>query len=93
MARLFHSQGYRVDVMMTSVHSSSPEQYCDMQKSVGGQDALGPGAYFGMNLHPYEIVFQKTNRGMDDHLLNLFTDWHMAMNESSWEKCARKRGA
>ncbi|CAN8100388.1 unnamed protein product [Discula destructiva] len=91
MARLIRSQGYVVDVMLTSVHSSNAEVYCNPERAGHQDDHLKPNAYFGSNVHPYEIMFAKANRGIDDNLLTLFTDWHYQMNETSWDKCAKRR--
>lgn len=89
MARLIRSQGYKVDVMLTSVHAYTAKEYCD--KAGPQSDHLIPGNYFGSNVHPYETIFAKANRGIDDGLLNHFTSWHLAMNETSWERCSARR--
>lgn len=85
MARLIRSQGYDVDVMLTSVHSYTPAEYCDKLGPLS--DHLSPNNYFGSNVHPYEVIFAKANRGIDDEFLSHLTDWHYHMNETSWEKC------
>ncbi|PSR88577.1 hypothetical protein BD289DRAFT_482077 [Coniella lustricola] len=85
MARLIRSQGYDVDVMLTSVHSYTPAEYCDKLGPLS--DHLSPNNYFGSNVHPYEVIFAKANRGIDDELLGHLTDWHYQMNDTSWEKC------
>lgn len=77
--------------MLTSVHSSSPAEYCNPDQAGEVDDHLKSGGYFGSNVHPYEIMFAKANRGIDDNLLTLFTNWHYRMpNQTSWEKCSRR---
>lgn len=88
MARLIRSQGYDVDVLMTSYHAMAPDAYC--RQAATQLDTLKNGAYFGSNMHPYEIVFAKANRGIDQGLLEHMTNWHSAMNATSWEKCGRR---
>ncbi|KAF3765025.1 hypothetical protein M406DRAFT_356769 [Cryphonectria parasitica EP155] len=89
MARLIRSQGFEVDVMLTSVHAYTPKEYCEV---LGPQsDHLGAGNYFGSNVHPYELIFAKANRGIDDALLDHLTEWHYTMNDTSWDKCGRDR--
>lgn len=87
MARLIRSQGFKVDVMLTSVHSYTPAEYCD--RAGPQSDHLVQGGYFGSNVHPYEVIFAKANRGIDDGLLSHLTAWHYNMNQTSWDKCAR----
>ena len=41
-----------------------------------GGDPATPGAYFNGDLHPYEIIFIKTNRHLDVNVLNRFTRLH-----------------
>lgn len=92
MSRLIRSQGYEVAVMLTSFQAYSPSEYCaQIGDYWSGVDQLGPGHYFGSNIHPYEVMFAKANRGIDDGLLNHFTNWHYNISESSWEKCSRNR--
>lgn len=90
MARLIRSKGYEVDVMLTSAHSILPADYCDIVGPVN--DHLSNGGYFGSNVHPYELMFAKANRGIDDVLMELLTTWHYNMNETSWDKCGARIG-
>lgn len=88
MARLIRSQGYEVDVMMTAYHAMTPDVYC--QQPATRLDTLKNGGYFGFNMHPYETVFAKANRGIDENLLQHMTSWHYSFNETSWDKCGRR---
>jgi cephalosporin hydroxylase len=47
-----------------------------MAANKGGGDPLVAAGYFGLNIHPYEVIFIKANRGIDDLLLEQLTDWH-----------------
>lgn len=87
MATLIRSQGYKVDVMLTSVHAYTPDEYCEIANWPG--DHLQPGQYYGSNVHPYEIIFAKANRGVEQTMLDLLTAWHYNMNDSSWDRCGK----
>lgn len=87
MARLIRSKGYEVETMITSTHVVAMADYCSMPGA--NWDTLSAGGYFGSNIHPYEVVFAKANRNIDDNLLGHLTNWHNSMNESSWDKCRR----
>jgi hypothetical protein len=82
---IIRDAGYKVDVMMTLFHAF--EDYvgsCD--SSVNG-DFLWDKRYHGTNIHPYETIFLKTNRGIDPVLIERLTNWHNKGNYSSWERC------
>lgn len=88
MATLIRSQGYKVDVMLTSVHAYSAEEYCEIADYPG--DPLQPNQYFGSNVHPYEIIFAKANRGVEQTMLDLLTAWHYNMKkDASWDRCGK----
>ena len=40
-------------------------------------DPLYKNQYFSGNVNIYEIVFVKANRGIDDALIDRYTDWHI----------------
>ncbi|KAK3389307.1 hypothetical protein B0H63DRAFT_96999 [Podospora didyma] len=80
--------GYKVDVMMTSLHSEKgAEEYCKAHPESG--DLLWNNRYFGGNIHPYETVFMKTNRDVEKPLMASLTAWHLKMNISSYDTCGR----
>lgn len=85
---LILSQGYEVDVMMTSFSTEKGiREYC---RSIEGvYDVQYDKHYFGINLHPYETVFYKTNRGIDPTVVDRFTEWQTKRGFSSWELCKR----
>ncbi|RYP50782.1 hypothetical protein DL768_003780 [Monosporascus sp. mg162] len=67
------------------------EGYCESETGIGAGtgDVLFDGAYFGTNVHAYETVFFKANRGIDPHTLDLLAAWHQSghMGNGSWEAC------
>ncbi|RYP21193.1 hypothetical protein DL765_002332 [Monosporascus sp. GIB2] len=84
--------GYEVDAMMAAFHGgSSGWDYCESEAGIGASagDVLFDGAYFGTNVHPYETVFFKANRGIDPRTLDLLSAWHQSghMGNGSWEAC------
>jgi Rhamnan synthesis protein F len=42
----------------------------DINASSNYGDPCYPGTCFGRTLHPYEVIFIKTNRGLNDHAIN-----------------------
>ncbi|KAK0722321.1 hypothetical protein B0T26DRAFT_674041 [Lasiosphaeria miniovina] len=82
---LIRDAGYEVDVMMAAFHASA--NYIDECDSSANGDVLRPGAYFGTDVHPYELVFMKTNRGVNPVQVGRLTEWHLARNLTSWETC------
>lgn len=88
ISSLILSQGFDIDVVMTAPHSApSFDAFCDA--SGRPDDFWYEGGYFGANIHPYETVFMKANRGIDQVLLDRLTEWHLRGNMSSWEACGR----
>lgn len=83
--RLILSQGYEVDALMTAYASAtSPQDYC---KNGQFEDILYDHKYYGSNVHPYETVYIKSNRNIDQVLLDKMTEWHLSWNISSWDSC------
>lgn len=86
ITELIRSQGYEVDVMLTSFHAAKePTTYCEENNNP--DDVLYDGKYFGTTVHPYETVFMKANRGIGDTTLSVLTKWHLARSVSSWDTC------
>ncbi|KAK1717411.1 hypothetical protein CaCOL14_002057 [Colletotrichum acutatum] len=83
---LIMNAGYKVDAMMTALHSEEGvEEYCKAHPESG--DLLWDKKYFGSNIHPYETVFIKANRNVDPSLMSSMTDWHMRMKSNSFDVC------
>lgn len=45
-----------------------------------GGDCYFPNAYFDQNVHPYEVIFFKTNRNVTTSLVHTYTQWHARQN-------------
>ncbi|KAH8900804.1 hypothetical protein GQ53DRAFT_130926 [Thozetella sp. PMI_491] len=84
---LITSQGYGVDVTLSAfdVGSENLTTYCTGEKSEA--DPLVQGSYFGGSIHPYEVVFMKTNRHITEATMDIMTKWHLERSWSSWDAC------
>lgn len=87
-AEMIIEAGYDVDVMMEAYHKSTRFRYDCQAEGVG--DMLHNGHYFGSNIHPYETIFIKANRGIDPKLLGLLTEWHLAEGRKSRDICGSR---
>ncbi|KAI9746570.1 MAG: hypothetical protein M1818_000283 [Claussenomyces sp. TS43310] len=84
-SKIITDAGYKLDLMMTAFHGIDKyAEGCDT--SVPG-DVLYNGHYHGTNVHPYETIFLKTNRGIDPVLMDRLTDWTHGRNYTSWDMC------
>jgi hypothetical protein len=59
----------------------------DFWKSCTDEDWLGPGSYFGSFVHPYETLFMKSHRHIEDTVLDRLTEWHDGWGYSSYDVC------
>jgi len=59
----------------------------DFWKSCTDLDWLLPGGYFGTFVHPYENLFMKSHRGIEDNVLDRLTEWHNGRGYSSYDFC------
>lgn len=83
-SRMIIEKGYELDAMMTSYSSVKPiDKYC---KTFEG-DTQYKDRYFGINLHPYETIFYKTNRDMDPLPVEKLTEWQNNRNYDSRKAC------
>lgn len=83
---LIKAAGYKLDVMMGAYHSSKDyEKECD---TTHNGDVLTDHAYYGTNVHPYETIFLKTNRGIDPDNLKKMTEWENGSQYSSYDYCS-----
>ncbi|KAL8672109.1 MAG: hypothetical protein Q9168_003415 [Polycauliona sp. 1 TL-2023] len=94
MTAVIKKAGYQVDAMMQEFH-----QQDDFSDSCKGGDRLGEGSYpkgqaHGPEsfLHPYETLFFKANRGVQERLMNQLTNWTDAAGYSSYDACRRPSG-
>ncbi|KAL1890610.1 hypothetical protein Sste5346_008126 [Sporothrix stenoceras] len=89
LATLIQNAGYSVDVMMAAFHQeTSLEAYCNATDNKG--DVLNNDDYFGLNLHPYETIFFKTNRKIDPVAIKMLTEWHLKRNVTAQTLCPAK---
>ncbi|OWP01189.1 hypothetical protein B2J93_5469 [Marssonina coronariae] len=80
---LLQTAGFKVNPIMMAYHTS--EKYEEQCGSV--PDLLGPGDYYGMDLHPYDTIFHKTNRGLNELVLERLTSWADQSGYSSYDAC------
>ncbi|KAK6538095.1 hypothetical protein TWF694_010979 [Orbilia ellipsospora] len=78
--------GYQVDALMTAFHTD-----LGYQADCHHDDVNWEGGYFGMNLHPYDTMFLKANRGVAENVLTMFTDWFNKMEYDSHEFCGTRK--
>ena len=80
---LLEAAGYKVDPMMLAYHSSVHYE----TECMGGNDLQGHENYYGMDFHPYDTIFLKTNRGVNPLVLDRFTGWTDTWGYSSHDAC------
>ncbi|ELR02478.1 hypothetical protein GMDG_05527 [Pseudogymnoascus destructans 20631-21] len=51
------------------------------------EDWLGAGSYFGTFVHPYENLFMKSHRKIEDTVLDNLTKWHDGWGYESYDVC------
>lgn len=83
--RVILEAGWKVDVLMSAFHGIKDYGVvCDPQTQ---GDLMWKDKYFGTSVHPYETVFTKTNRDLDNVLLERLTEWHWQSSWRSWDAC------
>ena len=83
---LIKAAGYKLDVMMSAYHKSKNyEQECSSSEN---GDVLWNGKYYGVNVHPYETIFLKSNRDIDPLSLERLTEWTRGRTYSSYKFCS-----
>lgn len=89
--------GYEVDVMTSVYHSRDgddidgdgladghPDNYI---KNCKTDDFFHENAYHGFNIHPYETLFMKSARHMQENLLGNLTEWANGQGYDSRRFC------
>ncbi|KAF3164347.1 hypothetical protein EYR41_001424 [Orbilia oligospora] len=76
--------GYNVTALMTAFRSSE-----DYANTCTHGDIYWDKSYYGITVHPYEVMFQKANRDNDPDVLARFTEWTDGMQYNSWAVCRR----
>ena len=80
---LLEAAGYTIDAMMFASHSS--KNYLEECKNY--PDPLYENSYFGTDLHPFDTIFAKANRGTNQKVVDTLTDWVNGMKYSSYDHC------
>ncbi|TVY45436.1 hypothetical protein LOCC1_G007214 [Lachnellula occidentalis] len=83
---LIQAAGYKVDAMMVAFHKQAEFQ-ASCKDDEAAQDPLYDEQYFGTNLHPFDTVFAKANRGSNAKTLDRLTEWTDGRNYTSYEYC------
>jgi hypothetical protein len=82
---LLRSAGYEIDVLMSAYHGIS--DYENVCTTWMDGDMLSHGHYWGMDIHPFDTIFTKTNRENDPLTLEKMTEWTNRKNYSSSTHC------
>ena len=72
-------KGYNIKCMMLAYKNIDFRKY-RLDRSLNanrrkGGDPLFSGQYYGINLNPFEVIFFKANRHIDDKMLDNYTGW------------------
>jgi hypothetical protein len=76
-----------IEMSSPGANSASLSVPGDFWKSCTDEDWLGPGSYFGTFVHPYENLFMKSHRHIEDTVLDRLTEWHDGWGYSSYDVC------
>lgn len=76
-----------IEVSLPRANPASLSVPGDFWKSCTDEDWLGPGSYFGTFVHPYENLFMKSHRHIEDTVLDRLTEWHNGWGYSSYDVC------
>ncbi|CAG8961595.1 hypothetical protein HYFRA_00006130 [Hymenoscyphus fraxineus] len=81
---LIRAAGYKYDVMMSAFKGTADyEHTCD--PNVG--DLLWDRRYYGINVHPFETIFIKSNRDIDPLVVQRHTEWAAGRGYTSYDHC------
>jgi hypothetical protein len=78
------SKGYEVDVMLSIFQTEKNYKYIDCKNP---DDFLFQDSYFGFNVHPYETLFVKSHRGVEDNMLEKLSAWQDMSGYTSYDTC------
>jgi hypothetical protein len=78
------SKGYEVDVMLSIFQTERNYKYIDCKNP---DDFLFQDSYFGFNVHPYETLFVKSHRGVEDNMLEKLSAWQDMSGYTSYDVC------
>jgi hypothetical protein len=84
---MIRASGYEVSAMMSAYHSQSREKYESICEKNGDVYWPAEGGYWGMDIHPFDTLFAKTNRGIAPNVLQSLTEWMDGNGYSSYDFC------
>jgi len=82
LSNLMHKFAFKTYALMAA--AANNPQY---QLVTYVPDVLNENTYFGMNVHPYETLFMKSNRNIEKDVITNLTEWHHNSQYSSWKVC------
>lgn len=82
---LIKAAGYKVGAVMSAYHDM--ERYEEVCNSSREGDLLYDKKYFGTNVHPFETMFMKSNRKIDEVGLARHSEWVDERGYSSYDFC------
>jgi hypothetical protein len=77
-------QGYEVDVMLSIFQTERDYGFVNCKDP---NDFLYQGSYFGFSVHPYETLFIKSHRGIEDNMLEKLSVWSDMSGYTSEDVC------
>jgi hypothetical protein len=80
------SKGWEVDVMLSVFQTERDYKFVNCNSD---QDFLFSNNYFGFNVHPFETLFVKSHRGVDDNMLDKLSSWVDLSGYTSYDVCKR----
>ena len=90
LSKIILDSGYNISCMLEvykniDFRKVRGEEYKDNSKLnanfKGSRDPQYTRRFFGMNLNPFETIFFKTNRSIDDKTMNKYSDWILNGNK------------
>ncbi|PVH86518.1 hypothetical protein DL98DRAFT_582472 [Cadophora sp. DSE1049] len=85
---LLKSAGYHVDVMTTMFQSQRNYQF---ENCTQEGDMMYEGKYAGFSVHPFEVMFIKTNRNINPVMIDSLSKWIDQSGYSSYVVCGERR--
>lgn len=79
--------GFEVDVLTALYHSNDAPSSTEYNWGCGEEDSSHENAYRGFNVHPYETIFVKNAKHMQETLLANVTEWADGNEYSSYDAC------
>jgi hypothetical protein len=73
-------KGYNIACMMKGMenidYQETKTNNLAFDYGSGNGDMTYDGSYFGISIHPYEVIFIKANRGISPHVINQYSNFH-----------------